>query len=66
MLRFPYGTAFMTVADVNGFPIYPDRMVNPAEAMGRTTAEFQAALYDRPASKFAAFQTSLCNKCHAT
>jgi hypothetical protein len=64
MLRFPYGTDFMTVADLNGDPIYPDPLINPAEAMGRTPAEFQAALYDRPATRFAAFQTSLCDKCH--
>jgi hypothetical protein len=64
MLRFPYGTDFMTVADGNGNPAYPDPFANPAQAMGRTPAEFQAALYDRPASRFAASQTSLCNKCH--
>ncbi len=64
ILRFPYGTDYMTVADVNGNPVYPDPIAYPAQAMGRTPAEFQAALYDRPASKFAAFQTSLCNKCH--
>jgi predicted CXXCH cytochrome family protein len=34
-------------------------------AQGRTTAETRAAMYDREPSSFAAFQTSLCNKCHA-
>jgi predicted CXXCH cytochrome family protein len=38
--------------------------VYPAE-MGRTAPETQAAYYDRPASVFAAYQRSLCNKCHA-
>ncbi len=34
-------------------------------AQGRTSAETRAAMYGRDASAFAAFQTSLCNKCHA-
>jgi hypothetical protein len=34
-------------------------------AMGRTAAETQGTYYDRPASVFATFQKSLCNKCHA-
>lgn len=34
-------------------------------AWGYTAAEYQAAMYDRPATKFATFQRSLCNKCHA-
>jgi hypothetical protein len=33
-------------------------------AQGRTRAETQAAMYDRDASNFAAFQKALCNKCH--
>lgn len=37
----------------------------PAEqAQGRTAAETQWSLYDRPSSRFAAAQRSLCNKCH--
>ncbi len=32
---------------------------------GYTSTEYQAAMYDRPATKFATFQRSLCNKCHA-
>jgi hypothetical protein len=36
----------------------------PAE-MGRTAIETQGAYYDRPASIFATYQKSLCNKCHA-
>jgi predicted CXXCH cytochrome family protein len=65
MLRFPVGTTFMTVADGSGNPVYPAPGTNPVDAMGRTTQEFQKALYDRPPTKFAAFQRTLCNKCHA-
>ncbi|WP_242343193.1 cytochrome C [Anaeromyxobacter terrae] len=32
---------------------------------GLTQAEYQAAMYDRPATRYAFFQRSLCNKCHA-
>ncbi|MCL4846092.1 MAG: cytochrome C [Acidobacteria bacterium] len=37
----------------------------PQYALGRTSAETQAAYYDRPPSTFASYQRSLCNKCHA-
>lgn len=37
----------------------------PLQHRGRTNAEWQAAYYDRPASKFATYQRVLCNKCHA-
>lgn len=37
----------------------------PQFARGRTSAETQAAYYDRPATKFASYQRVLCNKCHA-
>jgi len=33
-------------------------------AQGRTRAETQAAMYDRDASNYAAYQKLLCNKCH--
>ena len=37
----------------------------PAEyAQGRTTAETQKTFYDRPATTYASFQRSLCDKCH--
>ena len=36
----------------------------PAEN-GRQSIETQGAYYDRPATVFASFQRSLCNKCHA-
>ncbi len=32
---------------------------------GYTQAQYAAAMYDRPATKFAYAQRSLCNKCHA-
>jgi hypothetical protein len=38
----------------------------PSElSQGRTEAETRLAYYDRPPSKFAAYQRSLCDKCHA-
>jgi len=37
----------------------------PQFARGRLGAETAAAYYDRPATQFATFQRSLCNKCHA-
>lgn len=33
--------------------------------MGHTQAETQAAFYQRPATNYATYQRSLCNKCHA-
>jgi hypothetical protein len=33
-------------------------------ATGKTQAEYQQAMYDRPAIKFAASQKTLCDKCH--
>jgi hypothetical protein len=45
---------------------YPgtDNGALPRYAQGRTAAETQRALYDRPSSRFAGFQRGLCNKCH--
>ena len=37
---------------------------SPTGTNTMTTVEYQAAMYDRPASAFATFQRSLCNKCH--
>jgi hypothetical protein len=34
-------------------------------AQGRTTFETQRTFYGRPCNSFAAYQRSLCNKCHA-
>lgn len=65
MMRFPLDSTFTTVADGSGNPVYPSPGTDPIQAMGRTNQEFQKALYDRPPTKFAAFQRTLCNKCHA-
>lgn len=34
-------------------------------SQGKTQAEVQATFYDRPATVYATYQRSLCNKCHA-
>ena len=39
--------------------------VPPRIAEGRTRAETRRAYYERPATRFATYQRSLCNKCHA-
>jgi predicted CXXCH cytochrome family protein len=67
MLRFDQGYEFTTKA---GQYIGSDNPAvtgsrAPLQHRGRTNAEWQAAYYDRPASKFATFQRVLCNKCHA-
>lgn len=36
----------------------------PANAQGRLQAETQAAMYDRNSASYAAYQKTLCNKCH--
>jgi len=48
--------------------LYPGTDTTPSVpqfARGRLGAETQAAYYDRPVTKFAAYQRVLCNKCHA-
>jgi len=47
--------------------IYPgvDNSSPQEYAQGRTVAETQKAYYGRPVTKLAAYQRSLCNKCHA-
>jgi hypothetical protein len=37
----------------------------PTYATGKTVAEYTAAMYNHPATQFATYQRSLCNKCHA-
>jgi hypothetical protein len=46
---------------------YPgiDTGASAEDSQGRTEAEIRKTFYDRPASKFASYQRSLCNKCHA-
>jgi hypothetical protein len=47
--------------------VYPgiDNGSPPELAEGRTAAETKKAFYDRPSSRYATYQKSLCNKCHA-
>jgi hypothetical protein len=62
-LRWNIESEFMTY---KGF--YPGTDTTPSlEELhrGRTSAEAQAAYYDRPATRFATYQRVLCNKCHA-
>ncbi len=61
MARWNMTTEFIMYKDV-----YPgtDNGSPAQNAQGRTTAETQRALYDRPNTFFAANQRGLCNKCH--
>ncbi len=69
MLRFSYGYEFMTkngeyvATDNPDFANWGSRRF--IQAQGRTIADMQAGLYDRPATKWSAYQRVLCNKCHA-
>jgi len=70
MVRYNLGYEFMVGADSDNNPGYygtdaPYPLNNAAGAQGRTQAEHAASYYDRPATKFAAYQRALCNKCHA-
>jgi hypothetical protein len=57
----PAGTVGYTAMDVTG-----TAGRGPTQANGRTIqAEYVAAYYDRPVTKFASHQRVLCNKCHA-
>lgn len=66
MTRWNNKAEFLTLAGV-----YPGSDSANAEAAvtkyhgGRTTAEVQATFYNRPATAYATYQRSLCNKCHA-
>ena len=66
-LRFDQGYEFMTKGGQyigsNNPLITGSRATR--QHRGRTNAEWQAAYYDRPATKFATYQRVLCNKCHA-
>jgi hypothetical protein len=64
ILRYRFGNSFITVSDAGGSAIWPDPLIAPAEAQGRSAAETQQSYYGRPASRFSPFQASLCNKCH--
>ncbi len=64
MTRWNMDSTFLTVAgaypgtDAQGKGAYGEY------AMGRTQAEIQATFYGRPASAYASYQRSLCNRCH--
>ncbi len=62
--RYGIDNEFITLGDSAGNASYPDPVLNPMEAQGRTVAETTAAYYGRPASRFGPFQRLLCNKCH--
>jgi predicted CXXCH cytochrome family protein len=68
-VRWQLENEFLTKADSLGNPFYcaTDSPVSSGSrcALNRTTAEVQAAYYDRPVTKLGAWQRSLCNKCHA-
>ena len=50
---------------INGHYPGADNGASEDIAQGRTAAETKKTFYDRPASKYSAYQRSLCNKCHA-
>lgn len=64
MMRWSMGNEFMTLADADGTPLYPDPATDPGVAQGRTRAEYQMAMYDRPPDVFSPYQRVYCNKCH--
>ncbi len=75
-LRWNMEGEFLTMADSSGNPVYPATDAagttpdgRPISSYGQfhrgySTAEMKAAYYDRDATKFAAYQRALCNKCH--
>ncbi len=67
MLRWNMEGEFITVANAGGTPIWPgtDNGAPVQFARGKTSAETQAAYYQRPPTLFGAYQRVLCNKCHA-
>jgi hypothetical protein len=62
MMRWNNQSTFIVINDR-----YPgiDNGASPAYAQGRTEAETRKTFYDRPANRYASYQRSLCNKCHA-
>jgi cytochrome c553 len=47
------------------YPGVDDATVPAGISQGRTRAETRKTYYDRPATAYATYQRSLCNKCHA-
>lgn len=67
MLRWNSQGAFLTLAgQYPGTDAETPEARSPELSTGKTVLEYQAAMYGRPASRFAPHQRSLCNKCHAT
>jgi len=62
--RWSMSSTFLTVAGAYPGVDAPGEGSNEDYAMGRTQAEIQATFYGRPASIYATYQRSLCNKCH--
>jgi predicted CXXCH cytochrome family protein len=70
--RWNLENEFLTYGDAAGDPIYCGTDTTPTVRCrkGRTSAEFQAAYYQRTAAQIASkngtlgFQRQLCNKCH--
>jgi hypothetical protein len=62
MTRWNMKTEFLVYKGV-----YPgaDNSSPPEMAQGRTTMEVKKTFYGRPATSYATYQRSLCNKCHA-
>jgi hypothetical protein len=47
------------------YPGVEDTAVPARISQGRTRAEVRKTFYERPPSRYATYQRSLCNKCHA-
>jgi predicted CXXCH cytochrome family protein len=62
MLRYNMEGEFMTYNNL--WPGTDTTPTVPQFARGRLSGETQAAYYDRPVTKFASYQRTLCNKCH--
>ncbi len=61
--RWNMESAFLVYG--GNFPGIEDPAAPPGISQGRTRAETRRAFYERPPGRFAAYQRSLCNKCHA-
>ncbi len=67
MLRFDVGYEFMVKAGAYvGWdnPAVGTAGRGPLQSRGRSIADWQAAYYDRPATRWATYQRVLCDKCH--
>jgi hypothetical protein len=56
---------FITVAAAYPGIDTADQLAGGRNAGGKTVAEYRKAMYGRDVSRFASYQRSLCNKCHA-